>query len=99
MTRYISVVRYEDDPAKAKANLHKHRVSFEEAATVFLDPLAVTYPDPDHSENEYREITIGQSVKQRLLFVSHAQRGNRIRIISAREATREERKQHEEDTI
>jgi uncharacterized DUF497 family protein len=73
--------------------------TFEEAPTVFLDPLAVTYPDPDHSENEYREITIGQSVKQRLLFVSHAQRGNRIRIISAREATREERKQHEEDTI
>jgi len=84
------------DPAKAKGNFRKHRVSFEEAATLFLDPLAVTYPDPDHSDDEDREITIGHSARQRLLFVSHAQRGDRIRIISGREATRKERKQHEE---
>ncbi len=87
---------YEWDPTKAKVNLRDHSVSFEEAVTVFLDPLAVTYPDPDHSEEEDREITIGHSVKQRALFISHCQRGDRIRIISARKATRKERKQHEE---
>ncbi|MFI5365649.1 MAG: BrnT family toxin [Candidatus Binatia bacterium] len=86
---------YECDPEKAKRNLREHGVSFEEAATVFLDPLAMTYPDPDHSDDEDREITIGYSTKQRLLFVSHVQRRNRTRIISAREATRRERKQHE----
>jgi uncharacterized DUF497 family protein len=63
---------------------------------VFLDPLAVTYPDPNHSDEEEREITIGHSALHRLLFVSHCQRGDRIRIISAREVTRKERKQHEE---
>lgn len=87
---------YEWDPEKAKANLRTHRVSFEEASTVFLDPLAVTYPDPDHSEEEKREITIGHSGRQRVVFVSHIQRRDRIRIISARKATRRERKQHEE---
>ena len=87
---------YEWDPQKAKRNVHEHGVSFEEAATVFLDPLAMTYPDPDHSDEEDREITIGYSRNQRLLFVSHVQRTNRTRIISAREATRRERKQHEE---
>jgi len=89
-------VIYEWDPEKAKRNLREHGVSFEEAATVFLDPLAMTYPDPDHSNEEDREITIGYSTNQRLLFVSHVQRRNRTRIISAREATRRERKQHEE---
>ena len=87
---------YEWDPEKAKRNLREHGVSFEEAATVFLDPLAMTYPDPDHSNEEDREITIGYSTNQRLLFVSHVQRRNRTRIISAREVTRRERKQHEE---
>ena len=87
---------YEWDPEKAKRNLREHGVSFEEAATVFLDPLATTYSDPDHSNEEDREITIGYSTNQRLLFVSHVQRRNRTRIISAREATRRERKQHEE---
>ena len=89
---------YEWDPEKAKRNLRKHGVSFEEAATVFLDPLAMTYPDPDHSNEEDREVTIGYSASQRLLFVSHIQRSNRTRIISAREATRRERKQHEESS-
>lgn len=66
---------YEWDPEKAEANLRKHGVSFEEAATVFLDPLAVTYPDPDHSDEEDRKITIGDSVKQRVLFVSRNRSG------------------------
>jgi hypothetical protein len=89
-------VIYEWDPEKAKRNLRDHGVSFEEAATVFLDPLAMTYQDPDHSDEEDREITIGYSTEQRLLFVSHVHRRNRTRIISARKATRMERKQHEE---
>jgi uncharacterized DUF497 family protein len=62
-------VIYEWDPKKARTNLRKHSVSFEEAATVFLDPLAVTYPDPDHSAAETREITLGHSAKQGLVFV------------------------------
>ena len=72
---------YEWDPKKAKANLRKHGVSFEEAATVFLDPFAVTYPDPDHSDEEVREITIGHSAGRRVVFLSHTQRGDRTRII------------------
>ena len=87
---------YEWDPKKARTNLRDHGVAFEEAATLFLDPLATTYSDPDHSHDEDREVTIGYSTKQRLLFVSHCQRRERIRIISAREVTRRERKQHEE---
>jgi uncharacterized protein len=89
-------VIYEWDPKKAGTNLRDHGVAFEEAATVFRDPLAMTYADPDRSEEEDREITIGYSVEQRLLFVSHCEREGRTRIISAREATRRERKQHEE---
>jgi len=89
-------VIYEWDAKKAEANLRRHGVPFEEAATVFLDSLAVTYPDPDHSDQEKREITIGHSTRQRLLFISHCPRGDRIRIISARRATRKERDQHEE---
>jgi uncharacterized DUF497 family protein len=89
-------VIYEWDSQKAKANLRLHRVSFEEAAAVFLDPLAVTYPDPDHSHDEFREITIGHSAKHGVLFLSHTQRGSHVRIIGARKATRRERKQYEE---
>lgn len=87
---------YEWDPKKAKSNLRRHRISFEEAASVFLDPLAVTYPDPDHSEEEFREITVGHSAKLGVIFVYHTQRGNRVRIIGARKATAKERKQYEE---
>lgn len=87
---------YERDPKKSRRNLRDHGVAFEEAATVFRDPLAVTYPDPDHSDDEDREITIGYSTGERLLFVSHCLRGERTRIISARKATRRERNQHEE---
>ncbi len=87
---------YEWDPKKATANLRKHGVSFAEAASVFLDPMALTFDDPDHSAEEDREITIGVSAKQRVLFVSHAKREDRIRLISARRATAKERRQYAE---
>ena len=86
------------DAHKAEANLKKHRVAFEDAATVFLDPLAITFPDPDHSSDERREITIGCTMKGQTVFVSHCERNARIRIIGARPATRVERKQYEEGT-
>lgn len=89
---------YEWDPKKAKTNLRKHGVSFEEATTVFLDPLAITFPDPDHSDDDDREITIGMTTKHRIVFVSHCPRADRIRIIGARRTTRKERKQYEEGT-
>jgi uncharacterized DUF497 family protein len=91
-------VIYEWDPKKAKTNLRKHGVSFEEATTVFLDPFAITFPDPDHSADEDREITIGVTTKHRVVFVSHLPRGDRTRMIGARRATRKERKQYEEGT-
>lgn len=87
---------YEWHRAKAAANVKKHRVSFEEAASVFLDASALTFWDPDHSAEEDREITIGRSAQQRILFVAHAARDDRIRIISARRATSRERGQYEE---
>ena len=87
---------YEWDAGKAAANLKKHRVSFEDATSVFLDPLAVTFPDPDHSLEEHREITIGHTMREELVFVAHCERGKRIRIISARLAARLERRQYEE---
>jgi len=89
-------VTYEWDPAKAAANVRKHGVSFEEAASVFLDPAALTFLDPDHSEDEERVITIGRSSRQRVLFVAHAERKDWLRIISARRATRREQEQYEE---
>ncbi len=89
---------YEWDPKKATVNLRKHGMSFEEAATVFLDPLAITFPDPDHSDEEDREITIGLTTKPRVVFASHSPRGDRTRIIGARRATPKERKQYEEGT-
>jgi uncharacterized protein len=89
-------VRFEWDPEKAESNLRKHGVSFEEAATALEDLLSLTGPDPDHSRTEMRFVTFGQSVLGRLLVVSHAERRNRIRIISARVATRAERKLYEE---
>jgi len=75
--------------------LEKHGVSFEEAVTVFYDPLSATFDDPDHSVGEYRYITIGLSSRDRLLFIAHAERGESMRIISARPATAHERKRHE----
>lgn len=87
---------FEWNAAKARTNLRKHGVSFEEAATVFLDPMALTFADPDHSVEEEREITVGLSVRQRAVLVIHCQRGERTRVISARKATRKERIQYEE---
>jgi hypothetical protein len=92
---YPDGVTYEWDPRKAKSNLRRHGISFEEAGSVFLDPLAITFPDPDHSDEEDREITIGLSKKHRVVFVSHCPRGDRTRIISVRRATRKERKHYE----
>lgn len=89
-------MRFEWDSAKAAANLRKHGVSFDEAVTVFFDPLAASFPDPDHSVGEFREITVGFSAASRLLVVCHTDRvGITVRLISARPATRAERKRHE----
>ena len=87
---------FEWDQKKASSNLQKHGVSFEEAATAFGDPLSLTIPDPDHSLEEDRFVLIGESQKERLLVVAHAERSDTIRIISARLATRGERKSYEE---
>lgn len=92
-------MRYEWDPEKAAQNLEKHRISFLEAATVFLDPLAVSFDDPDHSTREARFITLGSSNAGRLLFVAHTDRAERIRIISARRATRRESNDYEEGSF
>jgi uncharacterized DUF497 family protein len=89
-------VNFEWDPGKARQNHRKHRVSFQEAATVFGDPLAVTYPDPDHSASEQRFITVGMSSIGRVLIVAHADRDDNVRIISARKTTPRERKHYEE---
>ena len=85
------------DPQKAAANLRKHKVGFPEAATAFADPLSLTIPDPDHSVGEERFVLIGQSARRRLVVVAHAERGDLIRIVSARLATRRERKTYEEE--
>ena len=88
-------MQFEWDREKAKKNLRKHRVSFDEAMTVFYEPLSATFDDPDHSDDEQRLITVGYSSHGRLLVVSHTERGKTIRIISARPATAHERKRHE----
>lgn len=84
------------DPKKARANLRKHKVSFEEAATALQDPMAATGPDPDHSIGEDRYITFAVSAVGRLLVISHSDDSDNIRIISARIASRGERKIYEE---
>jgi uncharacterized protein len=89
------MVLFEWDPEKARQNLKKHGVSFDEAVTVFYDPLSATFDDPDHSEGEQRIITVGFSSQTRLLVVGHTDRGNAVRIINARLATAHERKKHE----
>lgn len=88
-------MNFEWDAAKAARNISKHGVSFQEAATVFGDPLALTYFDPDHSAKEDRYLTFGHSSAGGLLVVSHTEREDRTRIISARRATRRERKSYE----
>jgi uncharacterized protein len=85
------------DPRKAASNLRKHRVDFHEAGTVLDDPLSTTFPDPDHPGDERRCVTIGASVSGRILVVAHADRGEAIRLISARRATPRERTFYEEE--
>ena len=85
------------DPQKARSNLRKHHVSFEEAATALSDPLAATGSDPDHSAVESRYITFGMSKRGRLLVVAHTEQGDTIRIISARLASKREHRIYEED--
>ena len=89
-------LKFEWHPEKAVQNLDKHRVSFPEAATVFGDPLSMTFHDPDHSLDEDRYVTIGHSDSGQLLMVAHTDRDDNIRIISARRATRRERESYEE---
>ena len=89
-------MKFEWNPDKAESNYEKHDVSFEEAATVFNDLLSITFPDPDHSVDESRYVIIGVSRFGQLLIVSHTDRGETIRIISARKATRQERRFYEE---
>jgi len=89
-------LRFEWDPAKAAENLAKHGVSFEEASTVFRDVLSKTGEDPDHSVGEKRFVTFGVSTRGRLLVIAHTERGDNIRLISARPASPGERKLYEE---
>ena len=91
------MVQFEWDSAKANMNLRKHSIAFREAATVLRDPLGITIFDPDHSDEEDRFITFGFSAAGRLLMVAHTERGEGIRIISARRLTRAEREAYEEE--
>lgn len=90
-------MRFEWDPEKARRNLAKHGVSFEEAATAFADPMSITRFDPDHSEDEDRFLLLGASHAGRLVVVAHTDRRDSIRIISARIATRRERRTYASD--
>ena len=89
---------FEWDPRKATGNLKKHGISFAEAVTVFSDPAARIFDDPDHSVDERREIIIGYSARPRLLIVGFTERVGRVRLITARRASRAERRRHEENT-
>ena len=89
---------FEWDAKKAAANVKEHGITFEEALTVFADPPAKIFADPDHSNEERRELIVGHSAAQRLLIVSFTERRNRTRVISARKATVRERQDYEEDT-
>jgi uncharacterized protein len=89
-------MEFEWNAAKAASNLRKHRVSFSEAATVFGDVLSSTVPDPDHSADENRYIIVGMSSRGRALIVAFAERSERIRLISARKLTLNERREYEE---
>ncbi|MFH0924220.1 MAG: BrnT family toxin [bacterium] len=90
-------LNFEWDEEKAKTNLRKHMVSFDEATTVFIDPFSITIPDSDHSEDEQRYIDIGSSENGRVLVVIYTERGSTLRIISCRKATPSERRLYEED--
>ena len=88
-------MKFEWDKDKERRNIRKHAISFDEAVTVFYDPVSATFADTDHSIEEDRFITIGYSSQRRLFVISHTERGDVIRIISARPATMSERKRHE----
>jgi uncharacterized protein len=90
-------LRFEWDPAKSEANARKHGVTFHEASTAFGDPLSITIGDSDHSESEERFLLLGRSAAGRLLSIAHTERQDAIRIISARTATRRERRKYEEE--
>ena len=90
-------MEFEWDPRKNEANIRKHGVAFSEAATVFGDVLSITVPDPDHSQEEDRYIITGMSGQNRLMMVAHLERGERIRIISARGLNRSEKRDYEEN--
>jgi len=91
------VLLFEWDPNKAKENLETHGISFDEASTVFRDILSLVIHDPLHSEEEDRFVLIGSSHRNRLLVIVHTERSNNIRLISARKASKKERKQYEEN--
>jgi uncharacterized DUF497 family protein len=90
-------MQFEWDPEKERRNQAKHGVSFEEASTVFGDPFALTISDPDHSMDENRFLTTGYSARQRLIIVAHTDRGEAIRLISARDVSLAERRAYEEE--
>ena len=89
------MLQFEWDPEKAQRNIEKHGISFTEAATVLGDPLSYTFDDPDHSDEEARLLTVGLTATGKLLVVSHTDRQDRVRIISARPLTKQERKFYE----
>jgi uncharacterized DUF497 family protein len=90
-------LQFEWDPDKAESNLKRHGVSFEEAATAFGDPLSLTVADPDHSDDEERAVLLGLTFRGRLVVVSHTDRGESVRLISARLATPRERRSYEQE--
>lgn len=92
-------LEFEWDANKAKENLRAHKISFDEAKTVFNDPFAITIPDPQHSLGEYRYIDIGRSIAGRILIVVYTERDSNIRIISSREPTKFERRKYEESAF
>ena len=90
-------ITFDWNSAKAELNLQKHHISFEEACTVFNDPLFLTFLDVEHSDDEERYITLGLSIRNRLLLIAHTDTEDNIRLISARKATKHERRFYEED--
>jgi uncharacterized protein len=89
--------RFEWDRKKSEINHRKHGISFDEAQTVFTDVFSIAIPDTEHSQDEERSIIVGRSNKNRLLVVAYSERGNNIRLISARKTTRTERRKYEEE--
>lgn len=89
-------LNFEWDEAKAAINLQRHQISFEEAKTVFYDPFLQTFPDPNHSDDEHRYLSIGQSLTGRICVVIHTEQQTSIRLISCRKATRKERNDYEQ---